>query len=54
VFFNSQKCIELRDHALNEVVVFVVAKDQPPLELVATKINRDEVAGYLEIPTQMQ
>jgi uncharacterized membrane protein YdfJ with MMPL/SSD domain len=54
VFFNSQKCIELRDHALNEVVVFVVAKDQPPLELVATKINRDQVAGYLEIPTQMQ
>jgi Tfp pilus assembly protein PilE len=54
VFFNSQKCIELRDRALNEVVVFVVAKDQPPLELVATKINRDQIVGYLEIPTQMQ
>jgi Tfp pilus assembly protein PilE len=54
VFFNSQKCIELRDRALNEVVVFVVAKGQPPLELVATKINHDQIVGYLEIPTQMQ
>jgi hypothetical protein len=54
VFFNSQKCIELRDRALNEVVVFVVAKDQPPLELVATKVNRDQIVGYLEVPTQMQ
>jgi Tfp pilus assembly protein PilE len=54
VFFNSQKCIELRDRALNEVVVFVVAKGQPPLELVATKINRDQIVGYLEVPTQMQ
>lgn len=51
VFFNSQKCIELRDRALNEVVVFVVAKNQPPLELVATKIKRDQIVGYLEIPT---
>jgi hypothetical protein len=54
VFFNSQKCIELRDRALNEVVVFVVAKDQPPLELVATKVNRDQIVGYLEVPTEMQ
>jgi Tfp pilus assembly protein PilE len=53
VFFNSQKCIELRDRALNEVVVFVVGKGQPPLELVATKINHDQIVGYLEIPTQM-
>lgn len=54
VFFNSQKCIELRDRALNEVVVFVVAKDQPPLELVATKINHDQIVGYLEVPTEMR
>lgn len=54
VFFNSQKCIELRDRALNEVVVFVVAKNQPPLELVATRIQRDQIVGYLEIPTQKQ
>jgi hypothetical protein len=54
VFFNGQKCIELRDRALNEVVVFVVAKNQPPLELVATKIQRDQIVGYLEIPTPKQ
>lgn len=54
VFFGAQSCIELRDRALNEVVVFVVAKNQPPLELVATKIVHDQVAGYLEVPTSMQ
>src|SRR6516225_6213851 len=54
VFFNSQKCIELRDRALNEVVVFVAAKNQPPLELVATRIQRDQIVGYLEIPTRKQ
>ena len=54
VFFNNQKCIELRDRALNEVVVFIVAKNQPPLELVATKIKRDQVVGYLEVPTATQ
>lgn len=54
VIFNNQKCIELRDRALNEVVVFVVAKNNPPLELVATKILRDQILGYLEIPSTMQ
>lgn len=54
VFFSAQSCIELRDRALNEVVVFLVAKNQPPLELVATKILHDQVAGYLEVPTSMQ
>lgn len=54
VFFSAQSCIELRDRALNEVVVFVVAKDHPPLELVATRIDHDQVSGYLEVPTSMQ
>jgi hypothetical protein len=47
----EEKCIELKDRALNEVVVFVVRKDGPPLELVATKILRDQIAGYLEVPS---
>ena len=51
VYFNSDKCIEIRNRAINEVVVFVVAKNRPPLELVATKINRDQVVGYLQVPT---
>lgn len=54
VTFNSQNCIELKDRALNEVVVFVVAKNSPPLELVATKIQRDQIVGYLEIPSNLQ
>jgi hypothetical protein len=54
VIFGKEKCIELRNRALNEVVVFVVAKNSAPLELVATKIQRDQIAGYLEIPSNMQ
>jgi hypothetical protein len=51
VYF-EEKCIELKDRALNEVVVFMVAKDSTPLELVATKIMRDQILGYLEIPME--
>jgi small-conductance mechanosensitive channel len=54
VYFSDQKCIELKDRALNEVVVFVVAKNSPPLELVATKIQRDQIVGYLEVPSGLQ
>jgi hypothetical protein len=54
VYFNSDKCIEIRDRAVNEVVVFVVAKNQPPMELVATKISHDQVVGYLQVPTAEQ
>jgi len=53
VYFDK-KCIELKDRALNEVVVFVVTKDSAPLELVATKILRDQIVGYLEIPSEKQ
>jgi hypothetical protein len=54
VYFNTEKCIELKDRALNEVVVFIVAKNTPPLELVATKIQHDQIVGYLEVPTGQQ
>ena len=50
----DRKCIELKDRALNEVVVFVVTKESAPLELVATKIQRDQIVGYLEIPSEQQ
>jgi hypothetical protein len=50
VYVNN-KCIELKDRVLDEVVVFVLARGTPPLELVATKISRDEIVGYLEVPT---
>ena len=51
VYVNN-KCIELKDRVLDEVVVFVLARGTPPLELVATRISRDEIVGYLEVPTE--
>ena len=50
VYFED-RCIELKDRVLNEVVVFVVSKDSAPLELVATKVLHDQIVGYLEVPT---
>src|SRR5438552_520252 len=53
VYFED-RCIELKDRVLNEVVVFVVSKNGAPLELVATKVLRDQIVGYLEVPTEKQ
>src|SRR5712692_4001918 len=46
----ENKCIELKDRAVNEVVVFVLSKNSAPLELIATKVTHSEIVGYLEIP----
>jgi cell division septum initiation protein DivIVA len=46
----SDQCIELKDRAVNEVVAFVISKDSAPLNLVATKVLRDQIVGYLEVP----
>ena len=51
VYFQD-RCIELKNRVLNEVVVFVVSKDNSPLELVATKILRDQIVGYLQVPVE--
>jgi uncharacterized membrane protein YdfJ with MMPL/SSD domain len=48
----DSKCIELKNRVLDEVVVFVLARGTAPLELVATRISRDEIVGYLEVPTE--
>ena len=53
VYFED-RCIELKDRVLNEVVVFVVSKNSSPLELVATKVVRDQIVGYLEVPLDKQ
>lgn len=53
VYFQD-KCIELKDRVLNEVVVFVIQKDSPPLEFVATKIVRDQILGFVEVPVSLQ
>jgi hypothetical protein len=43
-------CIELKDRTVHEVVQFVTARNTIPLEVIATKIVKDEVVGYLEVP----
>jgi cell division septum initiation protein DivIVA len=47
----GEQCIELKNRALDEVVVFVVSEHSTPLELVATKVLRDQIVGYLEVPS---
>ena len=54
VMFGNEKCIELKDRALNEVVVFIVAKNTAPLELVATSIRHGQIAGYVAVPVSQQ
>jgi hypothetical protein len=46
----QEQCIELKDRAVDEVVVFVLTPNSAPLELVATKILHDQIVGYLEVP----
>jgi hypothetical protein len=43
-------CIELKDRTVNEVVQFVVSRNTTPLEVIATKLVKDEIVGYLEVP----
>jgi hypothetical protein len=53
VYVDNQ-CIELKSRAVDEVVVFALSSNSAPLELVATKVLRDEIVGYLEVPTEKQ
>jgi type II secretory pathway component PulJ len=48
----EQACLELKDKALFEVAEFIVARDQPPLEIIATKVSKDGILGFLEVPRQ--
>jgi hypothetical protein len=43
-------CIELKDRMVHEVVQFVVSRNSTPLQVVATRIVKDEIVGYLEVP----
>jgi hypothetical protein len=53
VYF-QERCTEIKDRSLNEVVVFIVSKDKGAMELVATKILHDQVVGYLQVPVEAQ
>ena len=43
-------CIELKDRMIHEVVQFVASRNSQPLEVIATRIVKDEILGYLEVP----
>lgn len=43
-------CVDLKDRALHEVVQFVLVRNSTPVQVIATKITKDEVLGYLEAP----
>jgi hypothetical protein len=48
----QNSCIELKDKTMFEVVRFATSKDSAPLEVIATKVDRDVVVGYLEVPRE--
>lgn len=43
-------CVALKNRVLYEVAQFVTTRNSRPLEVVATKITRDGLVGYLEVP----
>jgi hypothetical protein len=43
-------CIDLKDRSLHEVVQFILVRNTTPVQVIATKITKDEVLGYLEAP----
>ena len=47
----ENQCVEIKDRAADEVVVIVLTRGSAPLELVATKVLKDQIVGYLEVPT---
>jgi len=48
----DEKCVELKNRSVNEVVVFVLSPNAVPVKLVATKVLREQIVGYLEVPTE--
>lgn len=48
--FLDEKPVEFKNRAVDELVDFVLPGESEPLRFVATKIGRDLVAGYIEVP----
>lgn len=48
----QKSCLKVQDRILYEVVQLAVSRGAAPLELIATKIGRDGIAGYLEVPSE--
>lgn len=48
----KNSCVQMRDRVIYEVVQLAVSRDTGPLELIATKVDKDGIAGYLEVPRE--
>ena len=46
----QDSCVQMRDRVVYEVVQLAVSHDTAPLELIATKVDKDGIVGYLEVP----
>lgn len=49
----EQSCLELKDRNRFEVVEFIVSRNSPPLEVIATRVSKDGILGYLEVPREI-
>ena len=47
----QNSCVQMKDRVLFEVVQLMVSPGSPPLELIATKVEKDGIVGYLEVPS---
>lgn len=50
--FLDEKPVEFRNRAVDELVDFVLPGESEPLRFVVTKIGRDLIAGYIEVPSR--
>lgn len=48
----QNSCVQVRDRVLYEVVELAVSRDTAPFELIATKVDKDGIVGYLEVPLE--
>jgi hypothetical protein len=48
----KDSCVQMRDRVIYEVVQLAVSHDTGPLELIATKVDKDGIVGYLEVPRE--
>lgn len=48
----QDSCVQVRDRVQFEVVALAVSPDMAPFELIATKVEKDGIVGYLEVPRE--
>jgi len=50
----QDSCVRVRDRVVYEVVQLAVSRDTGTLELIVTKVGKDGIVGYLEVPRESQ